>query len=215
MLLFTFRNIFTVERILVFVYGFILGISLIISLGPQNIFLIRQGVLRQYAFVSAAVCFLCDIILIGASIAGLHHLLEQHRGLSFWLTLAGSIFLLVYGAQSIFASLAQPEKEETDSEAKAGNHWQIILLALGFSLLNPQAIIDSMIIIGGGSVPYSDSLPIFVFGVLTASFVWFFILTFTAYYFSSFLRQDKIWRRLQLISGILMIFVAIKLIWPT
>lgn len=200
---------------MVFVYGFILGISLIISLGPQNIFLIRQGVLRQYAFVSATVCFVCDIILIGGSIKGLHQVLEQHESLAFWLTLAGSIFLLVYGSQSIHSSITQPQSKKADSEIGAGNYWQIILLALGFSLLNPQAIIDSMIIIGGGSAPYSENLHTFLLGVLTASFLWFFLLTFTAYYFSNFLRQDKIWRRLQLLSGVLMIAVAIKLVWPT
>lgn len=202
---------------MVFIYGFILGISLIISLGPQNIFLIRQGVLRQYAFVSATVCFVCDIILISGSIAGLHHILEEHARMAFWLTLAGSVFLLVYGSQSIRAAIRQSQSEQSkqaDSESGARNYWQIILLALGFSLLNPQAIIDSMIIIGGGSAPYSDNLKPFLFGVLAASFLWFFLLTFTAYYFSEFLRQDKIWRRLQILSGILMIVIAIKLIWP-
>lgn len=198
---------------MVFIYGFILGISLIISLGPQNIFLIRQGVLRQYAFVSAAVCFFCDIILIGGSIAGLHHLLEQHRSMAFWLTLAGSIFLILYGCQSIHASVTKSRPEQSSTQTGAGGYWQIVLLALGFSLLNPQAIVDSMIIIGGGSAPYSAHINVFLFGVLTASFLWFFLLTFTAYYFSSFLRQEKIWRRLQLLSGILMIIVAIKLIW--
>ena len=200
---------------MVFVYGFVLGISLIISLGPQNIFLIRQGVLKQYPFVSATVCFICDIILICGSITGLHHVIERHPYVAFWLTLAGSLFLIVYGGQSIRAALTQSTVEQSQNDADAGGYWQIIMLALGFSLLNPQAIIDSMIIIGGGSAPYSAHLYAFLFGVLTASFIWFFLLTFTAYYYSNFLRQEKIWRRLQLLSGIIMVLVAIKLIWPT
>ncbi|WP_367606857.1 LysE/ArgO family amino acid transporter [Legionella sp. W05-934-2] len=200
---------------MVFVYGFILGISLIISLGPQNLFLIRQGVLKQHALVSATACFVCDIILIGGSITGLHHVLEQHPSLTFWLTLAGSVFLLIYGSKSIRGAITQSGPKQTNTENGESSYWKIIFLALGFSLLNPQAIIDSMIIIGGGSVPYSAHITTFLIGVLTASFLWFFLLTLTAYHFSDFLIQDKIWGGLQLLSGILMIVIAIKLILPT
>lgn len=196
-----------------FLSGLILGFSLIIALGPQNVFLIRQGALRQHALLSASICFVCDIILIVGSIAGLHRLLELHPVLEKWITLAGVLFLFYYGSISLKNSFAKKSPAELQNP-KLGNRLQIILFALGFSLLNPQAIIDSMVIIGGGSARYTEHLQAFSFGVLTASLVWFFSLTWAAYYFSSILTRQTVWSRLEFVSGLLMFTIGISLLFP-
>lgn len=195
----------------VYFSGLLLGLSLIIALGPQNIFLIRQGALRQHAMLSAFICFLSDILLVTGSVIGLHEVLEIHPKLQFWIACFGSVFLVYYGGKNMHAGLFKTSKEIKASE-DALTRWQIITLALGFSLLNPHAIIDSIVLIGGGSMMFPDQKQYFLFGVISSSLIWFMALTFTAYYFANVLTKPKIWRRVECLSGILMIYLSIKLV---
>lgn len=195
---------------LVYLNGLMLGLSLITALGPQNVFLIRQGALRRHAALSAAICFCCDIILICGSVTGLHHVLELHPTLKIWITWFGVAFLLYYGAKALRRGLSKEHRDNTPAQ-EASSRWQIIMLALGFSLLNPHAIIDSLVIIGGGSSQFPEHQQAFVFGVITSSLFWFSSLTFTTHYFSEVLSRATVWRRIELASGILMLFLSCKL----
>ena len=195
-----------------FVYldGLLLGLSLIIALGPQNIFLIKQGAQKNHAVLSAAICFICDVILISASIAGLHELLIVRPILQVWMMLLGTGFLLFYSAKTLASAFAKPIKT-IENKFQPRNRAQIILLALGFSLLNPHSIIDTLVIIGGGSSGYPNQEHIFLLGVLTSSFLWFSSITFTARYFSDILIKTTVWKGIELLSGVLMAFIGVKL----
>ena len=180
------------------------------ALGPQNVFLIRQGALRRHAALSAFVCFCCDIILVCASIAGLSHLLGMHPTLQTWITWFGALFLLYYGSSALKNGLtAKPLPSE--EEVEATSRLQILLLALGFSLLNPHAIIDSLVIIGGGSAQFPGHEYAFLSGVLTSSLVWFTSLTLTTKYFAKTLSRAKVWRSIETASGLLMLYLSFKL----
>ncbi|KTC64626.1 LysE family transporter (plasmid) [Legionella adelaidensis] len=195
----------------IYLNGLMLGLSLIMALGPQNVFLIRQGALRKHAVLSALTCFFCDSLLITGSVAGLHHLLETHDSIRLIMICFGSLFLAYYG----FITLKQcftKKSAPVQAEQNLTTRWQIILLALSFSLLNPHAIIDSLVIIGGGSIQFPGHQKEFLFGVLTSSLVWFSALTFSTYYFSKALTKATIWRRVEFCSGILMLFLSVKLL---
>lgn len=195
-----------------FVYfnGLLLGLSLIIALGPQNLFLIKQGARKNHALLSAVVCFICDMVLICASITGLHELLLLRPVLQIWLMLFGCAFLLIYAFKALKNSFVE-RTNTTEHTLQPQNRAQIILLALGFSLLNPHAIIDSLVIIGGGSSEYPDQEMIFLMGVITSSFIWFSSLTFTARFFSDVLARATVWKGIELISGLLMTGIGLKL----
>ncbi|KTD07810.1 LysE/ArgO family amino acid transporter [Legionella jamestowniensis] len=195
---------------MVYFNGLMLGLSLITALGPQNVFLIRQGALRQHAVLSATVCFLCDIILVCASVVGLHHVLELHPALQGWITWFGVTFLLYYGTKSLKRALAS-QQNKTVVSPRVTSRWQIIIFALGFSLLNPHAIIDSLVIIGGGSTQFPGHQQAFLMGVITSSLFWFSSLTFTTHYFSELLSRPHVWRRIEFASGILMLVLSLKL----
>lgn len=107
---------------------------------------------------------------------------------------------------------ADRQPQETTEEQPRSNRWQIIMLALGFSLLNPHAIIDSLVLIGGGSGQFPGHEQVFLFGVLSSSLLWFGVLTLTAYYFSNILARASVWRRVEFGSGILMLFLSVKLV---
>ncbi|HHT0594410.1 TPA: LysE/ArgO family amino acid transporter [Legionella anisa] len=194
----------------VYLNGLLLGLSLIIALGPQNVFLIKQGAQNNHAILSAVICFICDFILICSSIAGLHELLQLRPVLQIWMMLLGTLFLLFYSAKALTSAFSKSSEDEENTH-QPRNRVQIILLALGFSILNPHAIIDSLVIIGGGSSGYPNQEHIFLLGVLTSSFVWFSSLTFTARYFSDVLTKANVWKGIELTSGMLMAFIGIKL----
>jgi L-lysine exporter family protein LysE/ArgO len=195
---------------LVYFNGLILGLSLIMALGPQNIFLIKQGARRNHATLSAVVCFVCDIILVCASVAGLHKLLLSHPTLQIWMMWLGSAFLLYYAIKALHSAFAKRDQQAVAS-AHQHNKAQIVLFALGFSLLNPHAIIDSLVIIGSGSSQFPDQELTFLAGVITASLLWFSSLTVTTRYFADIISKGAIWQMLELLSGLLMAFIGIKL----
>lgn len=190
--------------------GLLLGFSLIMALGPQNIFLIRQGALRHHAVLSAVTCFLSDLILVTASVVGLQDLLASHQKLQEGMVWFGALFLLYYGTLALKRALRK-EPRTIEHDQIRSNRWQIIMLALGFSLLNPHAIIDSLVLIGGGSSQFPGQQHVFLLGVLSSSLVWFALLTFTAYYFSNLLSRTKVWRRVEFGSGLVMIVLSLKL----
>lgn len=196
-----------------FIYfnGLTLGLSLIMALGPQNIFLIKQGARRNHATLSALVCFFCDLLLMCASVAGLHQFLLAHPAFQIVMIWLGSAFLLYYAIKNLQSAFTT-KKNSNKEEAKIfHNRKQIILFALGFSLLNPHAIIDTVVIIGSGSSQFPDNKLAFLAGVTTASFLWFSSLTFTTRYFSNVISKESIWQIIELTSGILMAFIGIKL----
>jgi L-lysine exporter family protein LysE/ArgO len=195
---------------LIYFNGLILGLSLIMALGPQNIFLIKQGARRNHAALSALVCFVCDIILVCASVAGLHKVLLAHPTLQIWMVWLGSAFLFYNAIKALRSGLSK-KKENKEMVGNPHNRAQIILFALGFSLLNPHAIIDSVVIIGGGSSQFPNHEMAFLSGVLTASFLWFSSLTVTTRYFSRAISKDSIWQCIELFSGLIMVFIGIKL----
>ncbi len=194
----------------VYLNGLILGLSLIMALGPQNIFLIRQGARRNHAGLSTAICFICDVILVGASVAGLHELLLSHPTLQIWMIWLGSAFLLYYAIKTLRSALSKKEPT-TDQTHQQHNRMQIILFALGFSLLNPHAIIDTLVIVGSGSSQFPDQEEIFLLGVITSSLLWFSSLFFTTRYFANILTKATVWQIIELFSGLLMAYIGIRL----
>lgn len=203
-----------VRNMPVYINGLMLGLSLIMALGPQNIFLIRQGVLRKHALLTAVTCFFCDVILVTASVAGLHRVLELYPTLQLWMTWFGAAFLFYYGINALRQAYKPVKQVQIiNSLQPTKNRSQIIMLALGFSLLNPHAIIDSLVLIGGGSSQFPGHHQAFLLGVITSSLIWFSILTLTTYCFSALLSRQAVWKRIELFSGILMIYLSAKLIF--
>jgi L-lysine exporter family protein LysE/ArgO len=194
---------------LIYLNGLLLGLSLIMALGPQNIFLIKQGARRNHAILSTIVCFLCDLILVCASVAGLHEVLLAHPTLQIWMVWLGSAFLFYYAIKALKNGFTKKKKHDDTSDLLS--KVQIILFSLGFSLLNPHAIIDSMVIIGSGSSQFPDHELTFLAGVITANMFWFSSLAVTTRYFSAIISKDSIWQLIEVFSGILMIFIAVKL----
>ncbi len=196
----------------IYLNGLLLGLSLITTLGPQNIFLIRQGALRQHAALSAIVCFVSDFILITASVVGLQDVLMAHPHFRVGLTWFGVAFLMYYGIYALKQAFSKAPPKVLQAEHTITRR-QIMVLALGFSLLNPHAIIDSLVLIGGGSAQFPGHESVFLMGVLSSSLLWFTLLTLTAHYFSAVIARPIVWRSVECCGGILMLCLSIKLMF--
>lgn len=194
----------------VYFNGVSLGFSLIMALGPQNMFLIKQGARKNHAGLSAMLCFFCDLILVTGSVVGLGETIKAHPALQAWMVGLGSLFLIYYAIKTLKCAFTK-KIQSVDNHNKPLSRKQIVLLTLSFSLLNPHAIVDSLVIIGSSSSQFSKHQMAFLLGVLTASLLWFSSLTITTRYFSNLLTRHRVWQLIEVFSGVLMIYLGIKL----
>lgn len=191
-----------------------MGLGLIGAIGAQNLFLIKQAMRRQNALFCALVCFVCDVILIGLSITAMHHLLVYLPLLQKALLIVGVIFLVIYASLSLrnvfvgdYAEVANMSlgNNSTTSYSK------LLLIAMGFSLLNPNAILDTIVILGGVASHYSGVEQYeFALGAITASAIWFFSLVILVQWLASTMNRAIVWRSIELLSAIIMYSIALQ-----
>ncbi len=196
--------------------GLTLGLGLIISLGPQNIFLIRQGIKKEYVYIAALICALCDMLLILLSTMSISKLIMAFPIARLVLIGLGVLFLLSYGAKSIYSGIKQlknPNLFEIHEASPRISLLRLLITATSFSLLNPHAIIDTMVMIGGvvSQYPEEERL-LFVIGVITASFLWFTGVATLSSYASRFLKNGQAWGILEILSGLIMFGFTLTLI---
>ena len=199
--------------LLAFISGFLISISLILALGPQNVFVMRQGLLRSHVFAACLVCSISDALLIGAGVLGVGLFLSEMEELAIWMSIGASIFLIVYGCLRIKSALNPKGLEVGDNESQ--DLWPTILAGLAFTYLNPHVYVDTLFLIGGASSSYAgDEKLMFGIGAATASFVFFFSLGYGAERLSPILNNPESWKIIDLFIAGVMFTVAGILMFP-
>lgn len=195
-----------------FFKAFLFSLSLIFPIGVQNLYVLRQGILGKHVFLTAAVFSLGDafLILIGGIGAGL--MIEEAPEVKRWLVIGGALFLLYYGLRCYrraFTGGFIPSGLTLEPAS-----WRrTFLTAVGFSLLNPQGVFETTVLIGGvaAGLESGSHRIIFLTGACTASFSWFFSLAYGARYLKPLL-QKKGWQAgIDLFIGTAMLLIAWKL----
>ena len=190
--------------------GFILGGSLIIAIGAQNAFILRQGLLRQHVFILCLICAMSDALLIMLGVFGVGALIEQSKTLIFFITLAGVLFLLTYAAFA-FQRAWQPNQMEAASE-KVGSLKLAIATCLAFTFLNPHVYLDTVVLVGSFSLQYQGIARVgFAIGAALASFVWFYSLGYGARVLEPLFKNPKAWQVLDFIIGLIMLALGLSL----
>lgn len=193
--------------------GLLLGFSLIIAIGAQNLFLIRQGVLNQHAFFSAFVCLLCDALLMFLGVTSLGLVLLKLPLLKEVFLVGGLIFLFYCGGSCFYRAFSGSRGEGLDVDKKNVSHKKVLFLAMSFSLLNPQAIIDTVVLMGGSANQFEgEDKYFFLLGGISSSVIWFFTLVFLARRYATKLLKRRVWQCLEVISGFFMWGVLLTLI---
>jgi L-lysine exporter family protein LysE/ArgO len=197
-----------------FIKGLVFGAGLIIAIGAQNAYVLRQGLAQRHVFITAFVSSIADILLIILGVGGLGAIIAQNETLTLFATWGGAIFLFFFAVRSfISASKSQgiiinPNPED-DSTAKTA-----VMTALGFSLLNPHVYLDTVVLIGslGAQFPPHQRWW-FAGGACIASVIWFFGLAFGARWLSPFFQKSWAAKALDIGIGIIMLWIALSLVW--
>ena len=195
-----------------FLTGFFLGLSLIVAIGAQNIFVLRQGVLRQHIFYVALFCALSDAFLICIGIVGIsfffNNFVNQFADLLFGFS---SIWLASYGAVRLISAFKSNSTIQIEtSTPKSLLPTLTILTVLTFA--NPHVYLDTMVLIGSVSQQFTGNTKIlFAIGASLASFVFFFSLAYGAKLLAPIMQKPPSWRTLDFLIALIMFTIAIKL----
>jgi len=189
-----------------FLSGFLLSFSLILAIGPQNAFVLRQGLLKQHVLPIALFCTLSDIILILLGIFGFGYTISSFDNFSQYMFAIGGTWLLGYGFLRLKGAYLADSFLEASNEQESDIRLVLINCAL-LTWFNPHVYIDTLILIGTVSIRFEDSLD-FGLGACLASFIFFFSLAFGARLLSPFMSSKKAWQILDLIIASIMFVLA-------
>ena len=194
--------------------GFFTSISLILAIGAQNAFVLRQGLLRTHVFPLCLFCGASDALLIAAGVAGFGYVVDLAPWLPMVMALGGAAFLIVYGATRLYAAWIGDYAMQT--EGKSAALWPTLAVAAALTWLNPHVYLDTLGLIGAISTQYTETPEKLAFGLAatTASFVFFFSLGYGARLLAPFMKSHHTWRVLDVIIGTVMFAIAAGLLRP-
>lgn len=195
--------------------GFGLGLSLIVAIGAQNAFVLRQGVRAEHVWVVVALCALSDALLIAAGISGIGLVVERAPVLLTVLRFAGAAFLLGYGLLAARRVLAAG-RLAADTAAAAVSLRAVVVTCLALTWLNPHVYIDTVVLLG--SVANTHGEPgrwFFGGGAMLGSVVWFVALGHAARLLAPVFARPNAWRVLDGAIALIMFVLAVKLLLGT
>lgn len=193
-----------------FFYGMGVSLSLIVAIGAQNAFVLKQGIKRQFVFLVCAICATSDALLITAGVFGLGTLIGRHPLVVHGAKIFGAMFLFWYGFNSLKSALKESnaliaQGKETNSLAKTA------ALTLGFTWLNPHVYLDTVVLIGSISAKFANKTA-FALGAMSASFGFFFALGFGARLLEPVFKNPKSWQVLDCVIGLMMWGLGLSLL---
>ena len=194
-----------------YLQGFAIGLSLIVAIGAQNAFVLKQGLKKQAVFWVCFVCALSDSILVVLGITGFATVIQLYPELVGFAKWAGAVFLVWYGLQHAI----QAFKSNQSLHAGSQNEIQlskIIIVCLALTWLNPHVYLDTVVLIGSISTQFEQTKLYFALGVITASWFFFFSLGYGARVLIPVFANPQAWKVLDVVIALIMWSIAISLI---
>ena len=192
-----------------FIQGFIIGSSLIIAIGPQNLFVINQGLKKNFVFIVVLICSLSDSLLIVCGIYLSNNILNLNTSLITIMKLIGGIWLILYGINKIKNS----KKHEINSNGfNESSFSKVIVTTLAITYANPHVYLDTVILLGSISINFDNKL-YFGLGAIFASFIFFFSLGYFSNFLSRYIKSPKVWFYVDNTMGLLMLFYGLFFIF--
>ena len=175
------------------VLGFFTGLSLILAIGAQNIFVIEQGLKKQHIFVVCLICSISDLILIFLGIFLFHYFVQYFNST---IELIFNILLIIFLIHFIYLKIRSFNlKIDLNNETKKISKFNIFLKTLGFTYLNPHVYSDTVFFLGNFSKNFIfDQKILFGVGASIASFLFFFVIGYLSKYLSHYAQNEKIWK---------------------
>ncbi|WP_192841305.1 LysE/ArgO family amino acid transporter [Falsirhodobacter sp. alg1] len=193
-----------------FISGFFTSLSLILAIGAQNAFVLRQGLRRQYVGTVVLICAFSDALLITAGVAGFGLAEQAVPWLGPVMRGAGAAFLIVYGGLRFLA--AWRGGAALEAEAAPVPRARIVAVTLLLTWANPHVYLDTLMLIGSVSTRYAPWQGMFATGAVLASFVFFAALGYGARGLAPLFRRPAAWRVLETLVGVVMWTIALSLL---
>ena len=192
-------------------HGFTMSMSLIVAIGAQNAFVLKQGLKRQYVFAICLCCAISDALLICAGVMGFSKLILMHPD---WLKIAqyaGASFISLYGIQH-FKQAWRGDYQTALQDTSVQSFAQVMAMCLAFTWLNPHVYLDTVVLLGAISTQYAQPI-YFALGAMSASFMFFFALGYASKCMQPLFQSVSAWQILDVLIGCVMLAIALSLIF--
>jgi L-lysine exporter family protein LysE/ArgO len=192
--------------VIAFSSGILSGLALIIAIGAQNAFVIRQGLQRQHVLTVVLFCAISDALLIAAGTAGLGKVIESEPEVLEIVRWFGVTYLIFFGLKSLRSAFRH--NTLTVEQGNLVSRKRTILTVLGLTFLNPHVYLDTVIFLGSIANQFPADKWFFSAGAMTASFLWFFFIGFGSKMAARFMVKVIFWKVLDLAVAIIMFTLA-------
>jgi L-lysine exporter family protein LysE/ArgO len=194
------------------VQGMALGLGLIVAIGAQNAFVLRQGLRREHVGAVVLFCAVADAVLIGAGVLGMAQALGDSPKLARALALAGAVFLALYGWRASHRA-RQPQQLQAAAGGDGLRRGAVLAQAAAFTLLNPHVYLDTVLLVGSIGAQQPPALRgWFIAGASGASFLWFGALGYGARWLAPMFARPRAWQVLDGLIGLTMFVLAALLV---
>jgi L-lysine exporter family protein LysE/ArgO len=191
--------------------GAALGLTLIVAIGAQNAFVLRQGLRREHVGAIVTFCAVADAVLMLAGVAGLAQVLGQRPALATWLTVGGAAFLAAYGLRALWRA-RRPGSLQAASGAAGAALLPVLMQTAGFTLLNPHVYLDTVLLVGSVGAQMGPLRWWFAGGAALASVAWFTALGYGARWLAPVFARPRAWQVLDAVIGLTMLALATMLV---
>ena len=188
--------------------GALISLSLIVAIGAQNAFVIRQGLSDRHVFLVCTICAFSDAALIALGVFGFGEIISNSENISELVRWFAISFLIIYSIMR-FKAAYSGNALDIDEEESLVSAKKTAIITLGFTWLNPHVYLDTTVLLGTASLQFQGDQKIaFAIGAMTSSFLFFYSLGFGARRLAPLLKTKKVWRIIDIIIGLVMIWIA-------
>lgn len=195
--------------VIAFLPGFLSGLSLIIAIGAQNAFVIRQGLTRKHVLLVVSICAASDAFLIALGAAGLGKVIESAPSLMEFVRWFGVVYLLWFASKSARSAFKSQYLDLGSTESASRK--KVIASVFAFTFLNPHVYLDTVIFLGSLANQFESNRWIFALGAATASVLWFTAIGYGAKSASRYMSKPIFWKVLDLAIAAVMVAIALYL----
>jgi L-lysine exporter family protein LysE/ArgO len=190
--------------------GLLTGLSLIVAIGAQNAYVLKQGLTRNHVALVVLICAVSDALLITVGVSGVGALVQDHPTAMTVLRWVGAAYLAAYGLRSLW-SARRPQALDPLEGGGTGRR-TVVATTLALTYLNPHVYLDTVLMLGSIANQHGDARWWFAAGAVAGSFLWFTALGFGARAASRAMSRPGTWRVLDLVIGVVMITLAVRLL---
>jgi L-lysine exporter family protein LysE/ArgO len=188
--------------------GALISLSLIVAIGAQNAFVIRQGLSNRHVLLVCTICALSDAALIGLGVFGFGEFLSKSGDIAEIIEWLAISFLVIYSILR-FRAAWKGNMLEIDDTDNAFSAKKTAMITMGFTWLNPHVYLDTTVLLGTASLQFQgDEKIAFAIGAMCSSFIFFYSLGFGARRLAPLLKTERAWKFIDLFIGIVMIWIA-------